>query len=146
MSPDVFIGIWNVRRTVHDYRTGAAHVFEGSAVLTRSAFEERGELSIGETKLQVARIYKLDIGEDRVSILFPDGADFIALGQDTSQKVQHTCGRDSYVGRFFFRSSNEWAEAWRVHGPRKRYSSLTRYSRHTLSGSLVLQRKVCALE
>jgi hypothetical protein len=62
-------------------------------------------------------------------ILHADGRDFIEIGPEAAQTVRHLCGADLYVGRFFFRGADEWAEAWRVKGPRKNYASLGWFQR-----------------
>ena len=79
--------------------------------------------------MPASRRYQLEPGEGSVHILHADGRDFIELGPKAAQTVRHLCGADLYVGRFFFRGPDEWAEAWRVKGPRKNYASLGRFRR-----------------
>jgi hypothetical protein len=117
--------MWNVRRRIVDHRTGAAHSFVGSALVTAGNFLERGEIKVAGTTLQGSRSYKFQDEGSAVSIFFPDGRPFIRLTTATSQSVEHICGADHYAGRFFFKSEDVWVEAWRVRGPNKRYSSLS---------------------
>ncbi|QND61136.1 hypothetical protein HB778_04470 [Mesorhizobium huakuii] len=82
-------------------------------------------------------------------ILHADGSDFIELEPKAAQAVRHLCGADLYVGRFFFRGRDEWAEAWRVKGPRKNYASLGWFYRQQDTSSrlrLEYEDEVRALE
>lgn len=129
LTPDDFMGTWDVARKVIDHRTGDTYLFEGKAVLTPNLFEETGDTRVGEGRFQSSRIYGLDIGSEAVAIRRADGSDFVALDFTSSQAVEHLCGQDMYRGRFFFLDGDCWAEAWRVRGPHKSYVSLTRYRR-----------------
>ncbi|BAV46850.1 Uncharacterized protein MLTONO_1947 [Mesorhizobium loti] len=126
---DHFVGDWKVRRTMIDFLTGATHRFAGDAVVTENAFSEHGLIRIGSREMPASRRYRLKPGERSTRILHADGSDFIALGPEAAQTVRHLCGADLYVGRFFFRGADEWAEAWRVKGPRKNYASLGWFQR-----------------
>ncbi len=126
---DAFIGTWSVRRTVIDFLAGTRCVFSGQAVVTAYAFEETGDISIGERTLPASRSYRLERRADMISVLRADGSAFISLDGRASQSVRHDCGADLYLGRLLFRGPDEWAEAWRVKGPRKNYASLSRFVR-----------------
>lgn len=128
-SAELFAGTWNVARKVIDHRAAAIYSFAGQAILTGGIFEERGEVVIGQSTLQAVRTYKLEFEAASVRVAYPSGSDFIQLELRPAQSVHHLCGNDTYNGRFFFRSANEWVEFWRVNGPQKRYASLTRYQR-----------------
>jgi len=122
------IGRWRVRRVVRDFSGSASCVFSGNALLTEDGFSEEGEIRMGGRALPASRIYRLEAGERSV-LVFRGNDLFIRLGEQPSQIVHHGCGADSYVGRFFFRSRDEWIEAWRVKGPRKNYASIGRFHR-----------------
>jgi class 3 adenylate cyclase len=92
--------------------------------VTADAFEETGDIQIGERTLPASRSYRLDRRTDAVAVLRADGSAFISLDGRASQSVRHDCGADLYLGRLLFRGPDEWAEAWRVKGPRKNYASL----------------------
>lgn len=124
-------GDWAVRRTMVDFLTGARHGFEGNAVITDDAFTEHGLLRFGACEMPASRSYRLEPGEQVTRILHADGRDFIELAPKATQSVRHLCGADLYAGRFFFRGPDEWAEAWRVKGPRKNYASLGWFRRQT---------------
>lgn len=129
LPADAFIGSWRVRRTVIDFNGGPRCMFSGQAVVTADAFTESGEIQLGDRTLSASRSYRLERLGDAVAVLRADGSAFISLGEQPSQAVRHDCGADAYLGRFLFRGPDEWAEAWRVKGPRKNYASLSRFSR-----------------
>lgn len=129
LGPDTFFGKWDVRRKVIDHRAGSVYAFAGQAALSATSFREEGEVSVGPEVFPATRTYRLAFEEASVRVLYPSGNDFITLGFRPSQAVSHLCGSDTYTGRFFFRSDDEWVEIWRVRGPQKRYVSLTRYRR-----------------
>ncbi|TPL07859.1 hypothetical protein FJ938_09625 [Mesorhizobium sp. B2-4-14] len=79
--------------------------------------------------MPASRRYRLEPGEGVTRILHADGRDFIELEAKAAQTVRHLCGADLYAGRFFFRGQGDWAEVWRVKGPRKNYASLGRFWR-----------------
>lgn len=124
-----FAGDWHVHRTVFDHLTQRTYSFEGTATITVDAFVERGEVAIGDRSFSAARTYRLEGSSGAINVLFPDGRPFVRLGAQSSQRVHHQCGGDLYVGRLFLVSPDLWAEHWRVRGPRKHYTSLTRFTR-----------------
>lgn len=123
------LGAWDLRRKVIDHRHSQIVCFAGEATVTATAFKERGEIDQGGTKFETERSYHLRPGANSVSVLFSNDAAFIDLDLRASQEVRHLCGADVYLGRFYFRGTDEWAERWRVSGPRKNYVSLARYRR-----------------
>jgi hypothetical protein len=42
----------------------------------------------------------------------------------------HLCGADNYDGSYIFDDWPIWQATWRVNGPRKNYTMVTRFSRH----------------
>ncbi|MEP7452175.1 DUF6314 family protein [Phyllobacterium sp. SB3] len=131
MAANIVCGTWQVTRKVIDHRAGAVYAFAGQAEITRELFEERGEMAVGKNLLQAVRTYRLGFEDTAVRVLYPSGNEFISLGFGATQHVSHLCGSDLYEGRFFFESEDSWVEVWRVNGPQKRYSSLSRYVRLT---------------
>ena len=125
----IICGAWQVKRKVIDHRAGAIYGFIGRAIITTELFEERGEMSVGANVLQAVRTYRLAFEDGAVRVLYPSGNEFVSLRYGPSQRVSHLCGSDLYNGRFLFENSNAWVEAWRVHGPQKRYSSMSWYVR-----------------
>lgn len=131
VSLSAAVGGWRVRRKIVDFRAGGASRFEGTATITARGFEEQGQLDLGHAVLKANRAYQLHFERDSVAVQFPDGSEFIELKRRAVQTVRHVCGRDVYVGRFFFVNSDTWVEAWRVTGPQKHYASVSRYTRIT---------------
>lgn len=131
---DSLAGDWTVRRTMVDFVAGATYSFTGNAVVTGDTFTERGIMQTGAHAMPASRTYRLELREHSIAILRADGSDFIELEPKATQIVQHLCGADVYAGRFWFRSRDEWAEAWRVKGPRKNYASLSRFCRLDAGG------------
>lgn len=128
---EIVCGTWQVTRKVIDHRADGVYAFAGQAEITRELFEERGEMSVGGNVLHAVRTYRLAFEDAAVRVLYPSGNEFISLGFGAAQRVSHLCGSDLYAGRFFFESEDSWVEVWRVNGPQKRYSSLSRYVRLT---------------
>ncbi|MGX9142019.1 DUF6314 family protein [Mesorhizobium sp. 128a] len=126
---DSLAGDWTVRRTIIDFLAGATYNFTGNAAVTADAFTERGVMQIGAHAMPASRAYRLELRDHSIRILRADGSEFILLEPKAAQSVQHHCGADVYAGRFLFRGPDEWAEAWRVKGPRKNYASFSRFHR-----------------
>ena len=123
------LGRWDVRRVIVDHLSGAVNRFTGTAIISALEFVETGTVRYGSVSLQASRCYRLENRADSLEIAFPDGRAFINLDGRASQTVRHLCGDDDYRGRFIFAAADDWIEAWRVNGPRKRYASLARYHR-----------------
>ncbi|UCI34458.1 DUF6314 family protein [Mesorhizobium sp. B4-1-4] len=126
---DSLVGDWKVSRTMIDYLTGATYRFTGEVIVTQDAFIEHGTMRVDSQEMPASRRYRLEPGEGVTRILHADGRDFIELEAKAAQTVRHLCGADLYSGRFFFRGQGDWAEVWRVKGPRKNYASLGRFWR-----------------
>jgi len=125
---DALIGRWQVRRVVRDFIGSASCAFAGEALLTESGFSEEGEMRIGDRAMPASRAYRLERQGGSVLVFRGDEV-FIRLDDRPSQIVHHQCGDDSYAGRLIFRARDEWAEVWRVKGPRKNYTSISRFHR-----------------
>lgn len=125
----IFLGRWTVQRRIFDRMTGSVQHFAGTACIEPDRFSEEGELRTGSGSFVSRRTYRLSRRGKHLSVQFPAGTDFIALNLEDRQTVCHDCGSDLYRGRFFFRNPDNWAEFWRVRGPRKRYVSLAHYLR-----------------
>lgn len=124
-----FVGGWQVRRTVVDHLNRAKHRFAGTATITETSIAERGALQIGSAIVEASRSYRLAMEDDGITVQFPTGLEFVKLRLAPRQIAHHHCGSDNYRGKFLFRNNDFWIEFWRVSGPRKRYSSLTKYQR-----------------
>jgi hypothetical protein len=127
--PSFFAGNWHASRKVVDHLARRNYAFEGSATITGDAFAEHGEVVVGNRSFDAQRAYRLDVSHGAVDVRFPDGRLFVKLDRRASQRVEHLCGDDLYTGHVYFVSRDIWVEFWRVRGPRKRYTSLTRFER-----------------
>lgn len=125
---NALIGRWQVRRVVRDFIASASCVFAGEALLTESGFSEEGQMRIGDRTMPASRAYRLERQHGSV-LVFRGNEVFIRLDDRPSQIVHHQCGDDYYAGRLIFRGVDEWIEAWRVKGPRKNYTSISRFHR-----------------
>lgn len=123
-----FLGAWRIdRRLIHE--DGAQGQFEGRALWTADAqgasYTETGQLWLaGQGPFTAQRRYRW--GAD-MTVFFEDGRPFHqvpALGGT----VAHWCPPDQYDGQYDFSDWPNWRVDWRVTGPRKAYTSLTRYS------------------
>lgn len=128
-SVEDFLGEWMVKRIVLDRAGMGRVVFDGSVIIDRDRFDERGEGLFNGYSSSATRIYRLQFSPGRAIVLFPDGREFIRLDERPVQTVLHHCGNDTYRGRFLFLSPAAWIEIWRVTGPRKNYRSVARYQR-----------------
>ena len=126
---NLYLGTWEVKRRIIDRFNRSVITFEGQAFVTPVQFEEHGDTRSEHATLRSSRTYRLDDAHDDLVVRFPNLSEFIRLGERASQRVIHLCGPDLYRGRFFFRTSDAWAEMWHVRGPRKNYLSLAHYCR-----------------
>lgn len=124
-----FLGEWTVSRVIFDRNGMGRVVFDGSVIIDRDRFDERGEGVFNGYRSSATRIYLLQFSPGRAIVRFPDSREFIRLDEEPVQTVLHHCGDDTYRGRFFFLSAVAWIETWQVTGPRKNYRSIARYQR-----------------
>lgn len=127
-------GEWRSRRRLVDHRARSRYTFKGGATITADRFVERGYVSTEGRSFQGSREYRLEPSHGLVRVFFPDGRLFVDVRAVVSQTLMHQCGDDLYRGRVIFIDHDRWIEQWRVLGPNKRYSSLTRFERVRLSG------------
>lgn len=125
----LYEGRWMVRRLAIDYLARSSYRFAGTATIDGGSFAETGTVSLGANEFPATRQYDLVAKDTGIEVFFADGRPFIMLAAMPDQRVHHLCGADDYRGRFFFRGNDEWAERWRVIGPRKNYASLSLYRR-----------------
>jgi len=125
---NLLIGRWSAERIIRHWDWGADCFFTGFAEIAIDRFEETGELSIRSATASSRRFYHVQASARNYEIRFPDGRLFINLNDRPSQDVHHRCGEDDYRGRFVFKR-DAWTERWDVVGPRKRYRSITKFSR-----------------
>lgn len=124
-----FLGQWRARRFIVDHLARRSFIFFGIATLAPDHFLEEGEMSLGSRTLPGRRFYRLEINGDEICVRFEDGRHFFRLDGRARQKFVHVCGEDVYRGQILVAGPSRFLEFWRVSGPRKRYASLTRFTR-----------------
>ncbi|MDA5635934.1 MULTISPECIES: DUF6314 family protein [Rhizobium/Agrobacterium group] len=128
-GPEEFFGVWAVQRTILDRMNVVKVEFAGTAVISRYHFEEDGETFSGGMLLASRRKYALSFTYHGVDVAFHDLRAFGFISRMPSQKLDHRCGDDDYSGRLLFPNPESLIEVWRVRGPRKNYTSFSRYQR-----------------
>jgi len=110
--------------------------FRGTAVLQPEAvdvlrYAENGEMRFGNGPVMTAtRAYLWRFEQGQVVVNFADGSDFHRfVPYGASAGTDHPCGEDFYQVRYDFTCWPDWTAEWTVSGPRKDYTSVSRYTR-----------------
>lgn len=131
-----FAGQWQLSRQITDHAGGQDGRLVGQAQFQQQGqgclhYQEQGQLQLGAGPVMAAqRAYIWRFGKDSVDVCFADDTpfhSFVPSGQ--APGTDHPCGKDFYTVQYDFRRMPEWEAVWRVHGPRKDYTSVSRYSR-----------------
>ena len=129
-----FAGHWTLTRQIEDRTAGPNGQFVGTAVFEAIAdatlrYTETGTLQLGQGPSMTAeRSYLWEFAADRVDVFFDDGRDFHHFVPDgVSEGSNHPCGEDFYTVTYDFTVWPNWVATWTVTGPRKDYTSVTRY-------------------
>jgi len=108
----------------------------GYAVLTPKGedtlvYVETGDMQLGQGPvLQATRTYIWRFVASEIVVTFADGADFHRFTPDgVVNGTDHPCGQDYYRVAYDFSVWPAWHATWDVSGPRKDYSSVSRYCR-----------------
>jgi hypothetical protein len=131
------LGTWSLTRSIHDHRSGASGVFEGSAAFTaiersertglviRAGYEESGELRFGTyTSEAHRRLEYVRRGATAVEVFFPDGSPFVQLDFSTGTgRAVHPCRDDHHEIAITVLSGDEIREDWQVSGPQTEYEA-----------------------
>ncbi len=125
---DDFLGHWTITRRIQQ-DDGAEGRFDGRAAWRLEGggaiYTETGQFWLaGQGPFHAERRYRW--GAD-LTVYFDDGRLFHVV-PPAGGDVAHWCPPDQYDGSYDFRNWPLWEVAWRVHGPRKAYTSFTRYS------------------
>jgi Family of unknown function (DUF6314) len=126
-------GRWRIDRRL-DALAGAH--FSGEAVCRRSrigflSYSEHGTLTLGGKRLEAGRdlVYRL-LTSSSAAVYLTDGSFFHPLDLSSGYKrVRHLCEADTYIGQFLVVSFDEYCVEWHVRGPRKSYTSRSRFER-----------------
>jgi len=117
---------WRIERVI-THADGSEAQFAGTATVGADwVYEETGRLSMGAQSFEATRKYLWQPVEGGFDILFDDGRAFHTLRFDTAG-ADHWCDPDTYRVTYDLSGFPEWSTKWRVTGPRKDYSMITRY-------------------
>jgi hypothetical protein len=128
-----FAGDWQLTRAITDRLGGMDGELIGMATLTGQGgglrYDETGRLTLKSGPvMEATRSYHWHFTEGIVRVQFADGADFhnfIPSGEAVG--TTHLCGADLYDVVYDFRTWPKWTATWSVKGPRKDYTSVSRY-------------------
>ena len=137
MRLEAFAGEWAVERAIEDVRAGRQGRFAGRAAFRPAAgggldYREEGTLAFGDGPAMAAsRDYQWrDGGGGVIEVRFSDGRFFHRfLPEEPEPADVHLCDPDTYRVRYDFARWPLWRAEWRVTGPGKDYSMVSRYRR-----------------
>ncbi|WP_026909715.1 DUF6314 family protein [Patulibacter minatonensis] len=137
-DPRTFLpGVWQIDRQVHDGRAREDGRFTGTATFLLQdqglSWVERGTLRLGTFEGSATRtmaIVPARSGPAPWEVRFDDGRPFHPLDlRGGSCPVDHPCGEDHYAGWVRVEHEGLMVVSWRVTGPTKDHTILTRYTR-----------------
>jgi hypothetical protein len=128
------LGTWRISRRIRDSSLDLSGRLAGCAIFTPApgglCYDETGLLRFGSHQGEATRQYLLSIDRQTAEIHHADGSPFHRLELSSGEAdIVHRCADDLYHGRYRVLGADCWTVAWRVTGPRKRYSLVTRHTR-----------------
>ena len=135
LTENDFSGEWRFARAIADRLAGQALSAEGRAWLTPGGggltYREEAELLIpGQVPMRAERAYLWRFDGAEVEVRFDDGRPFHRFRPEgRGDGTAHPCGADLYRVTYDFTAWPAWQAVWTVTGPRKDYTSETRYWR-----------------
>lgn len=128
-----FAGEWALSRQIADAKYGQNGKMIGKVSFAARdgglIYRETGQLTLAAgAVMQAERSYLWDADDTGIVVRFADGAPFHRfdpVGQ--VQGTAHLCGDDWYNVTYDFTAWPNWQAKWVVTGPRKDYTSVTRY-------------------
>ena len=131
-----FVGDWILQRQITDRYLNQTGVFSGLATLQPLEpdvlkYSENGKVRLGEGPcMSATRDYVWRFVGNRVEVKFVNGDAFhIFVPAGAVDGTDHPCGDDFYRVHYDFLQWPEWTVTWTVSGPRKDYTSVSRYVR-----------------
>jgi hypothetical protein len=131
-----FVGRWRLDRAIMDRNLGQTGAFRGTAdlrALTEDVlhYAEAGQVQLGDGPIMTAtRDYEWRFVDGHVDVTFSDGAAFHRfVPSGAAAGTDHPCGSDFYQVAYDFIKWPDWTATWTVSGPRKDYTSVSRYTR-----------------
>jgi hypothetical protein len=136
-DPRTFLpGVWQIDREVHDARARTDGTYAGTATFLRDgdglSWVERGTLRMGTFEGTATRTMAVvpSAGPAPWEVRFDDGRPFHPLDlRGGACPVDHPCGEDHYAGWVRVEHQGLLVVSWRVTGPAKDHTILTRYTR-----------------
>lgn len=127
-------GRWSVVRDVHDHTTDQDGRFVGEAIFSAADggldWVEDGTLQLGAFAGTASRTMRVEPVGGGWEVRFDDGRFFHPLDLETGRcVVDHPCSADHYAGEIRVEADDLVVIAWRVVGPAKDQTIVTRYTR-----------------
>ena len=130
-----FEGSWRLDRDIADGAGASTARFSGRAVFAWQdgdlAYEETGTLTLaGQVPVAASRGYLWTRrAEGGIAVRFADGRAFHEFDLRDGASATHSCPPDLYHVAYEFGHWPDWTARWRVTGPRKDYTMVSRYGR-----------------
>lgn len=130
-----FKGDWQLERIITDRLGGMNGTLSGIATFAGEGgaltYDETGRLALTTGPvMEATRRYLWTFARDNVVVSFADGADFHSFSPSGAAiGTTHLCGADVYDVTYNFAQWPVWTATWSVKGPRKDYTSVSRYCR-----------------
>jgi len=136
LDAQAFVGRWYMHRVIDDRLARQEGQMSGSADFAADGplgliYDEVGELRLGRgPAMQAKRRYLWQFDAGQVAVRFEDGRAFHSfIPHGVGRGTDHPCGEDFYTVEYDFSGWPAWSAIWKVRGPRKDYTSQTRYLR-----------------
>lgn len=129
-----FEGTWAMEREITDHSGGPDGRLTGRCVFSPEAgglrLTETGVLEMAElAPMPAERRYFWRAQGAEITVEFDDGRFFHAFDpRGERAEAGHDCAPDRYDVTYDFSRWPAWTATWRVRGPRKDYTSVTRYT------------------
>jgi hypothetical protein len=134
-DPVAFLaGTWQVDRDLHEAHGDRSGRFVGTAEFVPEdgglRWTEPGDTRLGDYSGSASRVLLVRPTTDGWDVRFDDQRFFHPLDlTDGRSRVDHPCGEDHYRGEIRVEAEDRVVIAWRVHGPRKDQTIVSRYTR-----------------
>lgn len=131
-----FLGDWRLSREIIDHAGEMSGTLAGTVSFTEVAsgaliYREEGTLHLASgARFTAQRQYEWSWQKEDVVVTFADGAAFHSFAPSgVGAGTAHLCGDDLYNVTYDFSGWPAWHAVWKVHGPRKDYTSVSHYTR-----------------
>ena len=126
-----FAGTWRIARRIRDRHAGVTARFEGTLTFSPHGASliavETGRLHLpGQGALTAGQRQIWRAEGHFIAVDFADGRPFHEIAPGPRPRARHHCPPDLYQGLYDFTRWPLWRLLWRVNGPRKRQTILSR--------------------